>query len=935
MASKKSVRSSPRQSPGNNSLGFLQSMIDALEDPVFAKGEDHRWVYFNEAACKMIGKPLEELIGKTDYDLFPKAQADIFWERDDYVLETGNTDVNEEIITWQGKQHIISTKKSLFMEPHSGEKYVVGTIRDITAQRETEERLQRSETLFRDLLDTSSDDIFVFDRDMRCLFVNKAAVKSMSIPKRTLLGMKITELLENIETTSLFAACKRVVETGKSDIVIDTYTFADGKKEWFELNINPTPVGILCISRNITGRMRMEESLKHRIKMESLVADISKHLISLPPYEIDRGIDYALQIAGEFVGVDRSYIFQFSTNRTMMSNTHEWCANGVEPQKNSLQDLSSDIFPWWMEKLNRFETIVIQTLEDLPPEASAEKEILQMQNIQSLVVMPMIYTGTLVGFLGFDWVRSKKHIMDEDIIILKLIGEVLANALKRKQAERKLRAEQEQLISLFNSIEEVIYVTDPHTYEVLFANSHLKQLLRINPVGQKCFRVFQNMDAPCPFCTNSIILKNKYKPYTWEFHNTILNRDYSIIDRIIKWSDGRDVRFELAIDITEQKKLIEQLQQSQKMEAVGRLAGGIAHDFNNMLTAIIGYSEILNMDDRISQRQRGCVEEIRKSATRATSLTQQLLAFSRKQVLQPKIISINSLVADIHTLLKRLIGEHIQLDLILDDNLGLVKVDPGQIEQVIVNLALNSRDAMLNGGILKIETKNVSLSQGIRDYITPGDYVVLSMSDTGSGMDNETIKHIYEPFFTTKEKGKGTGLGLSTVYGIVKQSGGFIEAQSTVNSGTTFDIYLPRDQTPEEEEEKKSRSATPLNGHEKILLVEDDDHVRNLLDTCLKQYGYEVLSAANGGNALQIYEQKREKKFDLLITDVVMPDMNGRALAKRITKKCPTIKALYMSGYTEDAIIHHGVLDEGLHFIQKPFTPHDIARKVREILDAQ
>jgi CheY-like chemotaxis protein len=371
------------------------------------------------------------------------------------------------------------------------------------------------------------------------------------------------------------------------------------------------------------------------------------------------------------------------------------------------------------------------------------------------------------------------------------------------------------------------------------------------------------------------------------------------------------------------------------MEAVGKLAGGIAHDFNNMLTAIIGYSEILMIDDRMSEKQRGYVEEIRRSATRATSLTQQLLAFSRKQVLQPKTISINALVVDIHTLLKRLIGEHIQLDLILDNNLGLAKVDPGPIEQVIVNLALNARDSMPDGGTLRIETKNVCLSQGIRDYMTPGDYVVLSMSDTGSGMDKETMRHIYEPFFTTKEKGKGTGLGLSTVYGIVKQSSGFIEVESTLNKGTTFEIYIPRDLTLEKEEEKKPSGTTHLNGHETILLVEDDDFVRNLLDTCLRQYGYEVLSAANGKNALQICEQGREDRFDLLITDVVMPDMNGRALAKRILDKWPSTKALYMSGYTDDAIIHHDVLDEGLYFIQKPFTPHDLARKVREILDSQ
>ncbi len=800
---------------------FLTNVLDALDDPVFVKDQHHRWVFFNDSACKAIGKPREELLGKTDHDLFPKEQADIFWERDDLVFQSGKTDVNEEVITWQGKIHILSTKKSLYIDPKTGEKYVVGTIRDITS------------------------------------------------------------------------------------------------------------------------RVVVEDKLKHRIKMESLVGDISKHLISLPPDEIDRGIEHALLIVGEYVGVDRSYIFQFNDNVTRMSNTHEWCSQGIDAQKNKLQDLATNSFPWWMEKMHRFENIIIPEVEKLPPEAGAEKELLQMQNIISLVTVPMCFSGSLIGFLGFDWVRRAKSIMSEDINVLKLIGEVIANALKRKQVDHELWAEREQLISIFNSIDEIIYITDPYSHELMFANNYLKSLLGKNPIGEKCYRVLQGLNGPCEFCTNHIILKNKYAPYTWEFHNSILNRDFSIIDKIIKWPDGRDVRFELAIDITEQKKLADQLQQAQKMEAVGRLAGGIAHDFNNILTAVTGYAQILMMDSTLSHKHRAYIEELSKSAARATSLTQQLLAFSRKQVLQPKVLNMNALVTDITKILKRLIGEDIDLSLKLEQDLDSVKVDRGQIEQVIMNIAVNARDAMPNGGKLIIETKNIHFEDifcAEHCEINPGNYILLSISDNGCGMDEETIKHIYDPFFTTKETGKGTGLGLSMVYGIVKQSGGHIHIYSEPNRGTSFEIYFPHVEEVHDESDRPPDFGKHLKGSEKILLVEDEEDVRNLVHTCLKTYGYDVLPAENGQKALQICEQvhalDQVSRIKLLITDVIMPDISGRALSKKIENKYPPIKTLYMSGYTNEAIGHHGILDEGIYFIQKPFTPEALAKKVREVLDS-
>jgi two-component system, cell cycle sensor histidine kinase and response regulator CckA len=392
-----------------------------------------------------------------------------------------------------------------------------------------------------------------------------------------------------------------------------------------------------------------------------------------------------------------------------------------------------------------------------------------------------------------------------------------------------------------------------------------------------------------------------------------------------------------ARDVTERKALEEQLRQSQKMEAIGRLAGGIAHDFNNLLTAITGYSELsmnqLGDEDPLFDN----LQEIKKAGDRAASLTRQLLAFSRKQVLQPKVLDLNLVVSDMEKMLTRLIGEHIELFTVLEPKLESIKVDPGQIEQIIMNLAVNARDAMPQGGRLTIETRNVLLDdEYARKHIavTPGPFVMLAVSDSGSGIDSETQSRIFEPFFTTKEVGKGTGLGLSTVYGIVKQSGGNIWVHSEVGLGTTFTIYLPRTDENLQTYKRESRNERGLRGTETVLIAEDEEVVRKLACQVLRMQGYQLLEAADGNEALLI-SQTHLAPIDLLITDVIMPGMSGAELANRLTGLRPESKVLLMSGYTDSAIVHLEVLDGGANFIQKPFSPEALAIKVREVLDAK
>lgn len=402
--------------------------------------------------------------------------------------------------------------------------------------------------------------------------------------------------------------------------------------------------------------------------------------------------------------------------------------------------------------------------------------------------------------------------------------------------------------------------------------------------------------------------------------------------------EHKNVTFEIFTeDVTERRALEQQLRQAQKMEAIGRLAGGIAHDFNNLLMVISGYSEFLL--DRLGPDQalRGPAKEISSAADRATSLTRQLLAFSRKQMLTPKVIDLNAVVTENLKMLTRLIGEDIDLVMIPGIELGPVKADPGQIEQVILNLAVNARDAMPQGGRLTIETSNVTLDDSyarLHAPVQPGDYTMLVITDTGVGMDAETQSRIFEPFFTTKGT-KGTGLGLSTVYGIVKQSGGYIWVYSEPGKGTSFKVYLPH-VTAEEVAAVEQPAAPPpapadIN-RETILVVEDEVNLRRLTRQFLENQGYTVLEAADGAAAVQICVA-HQGIIHLLLTDVIMPGMNGRELAHRVSEIRPNMKVLYMSGYTENAIGHNGTLDAGITLLQKPFTLHALKAKVREVLD--
>lgn len=636
------------------------------------------------------------------------------------------------------------------------------------------------------------------------------------------------------------------------------------------------------------------------------------------------------------------------------------------------------------------------------------------------------------------------------------------------------RSSWEPLVSMIDTIDQFICLSDSRSYEIVLVSKYVKDLLGRDPAGKLCYRELQNLDHPCDFCINDVILKGSRRSYKWEYYNPVFNKYFLMVDTIIRWVDGGELKFGIGMDTTDQKKkeraledrgrffdsiltaiqegisvlgpdlairyvndfmnkwyaenvplkgkkcyrayrdrdkpcdpcptvrcmktgkterevvpglpgkdqwielfsypmkgsdtgevigIVEfvrditrlrkaeeekeklqiQLARAQKLEAIGRLAGGIAHDFNNMLTIIMGDAELVLNSLPSDSPARKYIKQIYETAMRSSDLVKQLLSFARKQVIKSEVVNLNRVIEPTIKLLSEIIGENIELVWIPGEDLYDIKVDPVQVDQILTNLCTNARDAISPGvGKIVIETKNVKLDESycrIHAACIPGNYVMISVTDNGRGMDRETLKHIFEPFYTTKEVGKGTGLGLSTVYGIVKQNNGYIDAYSELGKGTTIKIYIPQYKSKEEISKEAMKvnqqiRERDLYGNETILMVEDDINILEMGKTILEKFGYKVLTAISPLEALEIVKEHGDS-IELLITDLIMPGMNGRQLADSVAKLYPGIKVIYTSGYTPNVIMQSGVIRDNINFIQKPYSIHDLLLKVREVLNVK
>jgi len=804
-----------------------------------------------------------------------------------------------------------------------------GTMVDITARKRTEQVLAESETKFRAVAETAASAIYIHD-GKRFLYVNHASEVISGYSREELLRMDPFDLVHPDSREELR---QRTMERMQGASVAPSLeckiVSKQGKSLWVELSATIIQFeggqAILATLFDITERKQAEklQSALYRIAEESSRA---KNLDDL--YPVLHGIVSELMYAKNF------YIALYDR----MNQTVRFPYFVDEAEEAPVGDMPVG------KGLTEYVLRTGKPLLFSPEAPDSRTQLGVFQPIGPASVdwlgVPLKKEGVAFGVLTVQSYTEKVRFTQAEVEILNFVSQQVANALERKRAEDALRESEMRNRSLVqsavygiyrSSVEDRFLDVNPALVAMLGYQTR-EEVLQLN-LARDVYVDPEERGRLVHQYQSSEQISGVEARWKRRDSKPIIVR---LSGRAIMDQQGNTVFFEMiAEDVTERRALEEQLRQSQKMEAVGRLAGGVAHDFNNLLTVIRGYSELMLSQLGPGQPLQAEIEEVRKAADRAALLTQQLLAFSRKQVLAPKILDLNAVVTNMERLMRRLLGEDVKLVTKLESNLGRTKADPGQIEQVIMNLAVNARDAMPEGGTVSVETSNVVLDEFLsRDFaVTPGPYVMLGFSDTGHGMNAETRARAFEPFFTTKEQGKGTGLGLSTVYGIVKQSGGYIWVYSEPGLGTTFKVYLPMAEEKAEVGQSDVSPAATRRGSETILLVEDEDGVRTLIKQLLQRQGYVVIETRHGGEAMVECERHRSP-IHLLLTDVVLTQMNGRELAQKLLPMRPEMRVLFMSGYSEEAIAHHGVLNPGTEFLQKPFTTEALIRKVREMLDA-
>jgi two-component system cell cycle sensor histidine kinase/response regulator CckA len=885
-----------------------RSIFENAVEGIFQSRPDGPFLTVNPALANILGyESPEEVIAafsdiQTQLHVDPASKAlvaEILQERG--VLQGFEFEAYRK----DGQKIWLSLNLRVIRDHRAAEVSHEGTIEEITERKRAVESLTRSEAEMRALFAAMTDVIFVLDAEGRYLRIAPTDPTFLYEASAQMIGKTLHEVFPKAEADLFLKHICRALAEGKPHRV-EYYLQMAGAEVWFDGNVSPmSSDSVLWIARDITERKRAEAVLRETVRSkEEALAQLDTLLSSAP-------------IGFAFYTPDLVYR---RINKSLAA------INGLSVEQHLgktlrevLPEMSLVLEPLLQQVMDTGEPILDLEITGEPNPNSLQKHywLLSLYPVR-------IQGGELLG-----------------------AGVLVSDITERKQAEVALRDSEERYRLLFESNPQPMWVYDVETLAFLAVNKSAVHHYGYSPeefLSMTIEDIRPAEDLPVFYDFVGRDPQGLERAGEWRH----VTRDGSIIEveitsHSLVFADRR-AELILANDVTERNRLEaallsseEQLRQSQKLEAIGQLAGGVAHDFNNLLTAINGYSALALRRVGPNHAISSYLEEIKKAGDRAANLTRQLLAFGRKQLLQPLAINLNDIVGDMIKLLKRLIGEHVQLVTVPGADLKQIKADPGQLEQVLVNLVVNARDAMPRGGTVTIETANTTLDGAYASKhvgVTPGQYVMLAVSDTGTGMDQDTRLRVFEPFFTTKEKGKGTGLGLSTVYGIVRQSGGNVWVYSELGKGTTFKVYLPQIEDEVAERATAKEDLTRHRGTETVLLVEDEDMVRKLTIELLEESGYVVLEANGGEQAMELFTAHPER-IDLLITDVVMPRMSGKEVADQLRNAHPETKVLFMSGYTDEAIVHHGIVDSHIAFIQKPFSENALTRKVREVLDSE
>ena len=806
-----------------------------------------------------------------------------------------------------------------------------GMYEDITERRRAEEAQHRAEERFRSLFENAVEGIFQTTPDGRLLSANPAFARMCGY-------FSPAEMLEKVR------------DVGK-ELFIENQRREDFKRlmeeqgvvEAFEYQVRRKNGATIWVSEHARA---VRDSDGRIVSYEGTLEDVTERRRAELERQVTFEIIHAVNVTDKLD--DLLGLIHLALNKVLYA---ENCFVALfEPSTGMFH------FPFFMDEFDKAPppqqvgrsctAYVYRTGRAMLIPQKAFDQLAEQGDVElvgtpspSWLGVPLRTPAATIGVLVVQHYTDENAYTERDLEFLSSVGGQIAFAIERKRAEERVRESEARLRVLIEQLPAVLWTVDKELRftSVLGAGLTRFGLKPDQLVGTSLLNYFETADQTfLPIASHRRAVAGEATTFHVEWKGVSLACHAEPLRDAAGALQGAIC---MSLDITDRKQLEEQLRQAQKMEAVGRLAGGIAHDFNNLLMVIQGYADLLAERVSAGDPLRRNAEQIQMAAQRATSLTRQLLAFSRKQMLAPKVLNIQTVVADMEKILRRLIGEDVALETSSAPDLWLIKADRSQIEQVILNLAVNARDAMPQGGRLTIETANVELDSSYAHppaVLAPGKYVMLAVTDNGCGMDSETQAHIFEPFFTTKEKGKGTGLGLATVYGIVKQSGGYVWVYSEPGRGTSFKIYLPRieaQQTGTGRDRKPDASSLP-RGTETVLLVEDEKGVRELAREYLEMCGYTVIHAENGHTALELAAM-HSGAIHLLMTDVVMPGISGRELAQRALLVRPDIKVLYMSGYTDQAVVCHGILETDAVLLQKPFTLATLAAKLREILTVE
>ena len=859
---------------------LMDTLEENVPDMIYFKDTQSRFIHISRAHARMFNlKDATDAIGKTDFDFFGEEHARAAYEDEQEIIRTGEPIVNkEEREVWPDRPDtwVLTTKMPL--RDHQGA--VVGTFgisRDITERKRAEELSRKTEERYRLLFNSINDAAFVYGltpdgRPGRITEVNEIACERLGYTRDELLQMSPLDL-EAPEGAPIALKMMAQLKAETHAVWEGIHLHKTGLRIPVEISNHLFAMAgepaVLCTVRDITGRKELEENLERERTLLVTLID------NLPDYVSVKDTE----------------------SRVLITNTANARVMGLEKAQQAVGRTDLDFFPGpEAERYLADERAVIRTGTAL---INREEE-------------------------STDRLGNARWTLTTKVPLRNAQGRVMGVVCTGRDITERKEAEER--------IQDLARFPDEDPNPVMRVS-----LDGVIHYGNQASRSFLASWAGAQGGRIPLV----YMPEllqawaTGEKRKIEVREGKNVFDLTIAPIPSRGYINLYGRDVTEEKSLSEKFLQAQKMEAIGRLAGGIAHDFNNLLTVIGGYCTLMREELAEASPMLGQVEEIQRATRQAAGLTSQLLAFSRKQVLIPRVIDPNALVRAVENILARLVGEDIELRTFLDPEAGNIKADPGQIEQVLMNLVVNARDAMPEGGKLTIEISNRTLASAYaleHPGARAGDYVRLAVSDTGHGMDQEVLSHVFEPFFTTKDRGKGTGLGLSTVYGIVKQSDGYIACYSEPGKGTSFTIYFPRTTESRDRTAAPVSSVATLRGSETILLVEDEEMVRQFTKTLLENSGYTVIGVPGGREALAVMESHK-CGFAMLVTDVVMPQMSGRELARRLLRVCPKVKVLFVSGYTGNAIVHRGMLDPGIDFMQKPFESREFLGKIREIMD--